>query len=190
MIQDVNVCTYNKCDSILFNSYCKNRNVVLSNLYDKCHIDYQGEVFHSSEQLFFWLLLEGNEKGRKRILECETAKKCKISGKYYLKKMGWDDTKPEVQRAELQALRIAIGEKMRCCDEFREIILSSNKRIVEYAWWGDDEYGCIDLDPKYTGNWYKGQVRGQNISGRLIMEWRKKYLNSIPYSSSLIPYPY
>ena len=190
MIENVNVLTYNKSDVILFNSHAEDENVILSNLYDKCVIDYDGEIFHSSEQLFFWLLLEGNEKGRKRILNCETAKKANASGKYYLHKDKWDDTNPEVQKKEVQALRIAIGEKMRCCSEFRNIVLGTNKKIVEYAWWGDDGYGCVDLDPRNKYNWTRGQVRGQNICGRLIMEWRKKYLNSIPYSSSLIPYPY
>lgn len=180
MVEGINICTYNKRDVILFNSYCKNQNVVLSNLYDKCHIDYQGLVFHSSEQLFFWQLLDGNEEARTKVMEAQTAKECKKIGSRYLKKMGWDDTQPQVQRAELQALRVAIGEKMRCCKEFRDFVLKSgDKKLVEYAWWDKmGEYGCYDVDPANKYSWYTGQVVGQNIAGRLIMEWRKKWNNN------------
>lgn len=88
MVEGINVCTYNKSDVILFNSYCKNQHVVLSNLYDKCRIDYQGLVFHSSEQLFFWQLLDGNEEARTKVMEAQTPKECKKIGSKYLKKMG------------------------------------------------------------------------------------------------------
>ena len=177
MVIGINNCIYNKRDVILFNSYCKNKNVVLSNLYDKCSIDYQGLTFHSSEQIFFWLLLEGNDEARAKLMECQTAKECKKLGSRYLKKMKWDDTQEWAQKAELNALRIAIGEKMRCCKEFRDLVLSSgNKKLVEYAWWDKKgEYGCYDVDPDNKYNWYRGEVVGQNICGRLLMEWRKKW---------------
>lgn len=178
MVNGIDVKHYNKRDCVLFNSYCRNKNVVLSNLYDKCRIDYCGLVFHSSEQLFFWLLLDGNEKARSKIMQCDTAKDCKKKAKYYLERNGWNKNSEECQRAEVQALRVAIGEKMRCCKEFRELVMtSSNKKIVEYAWWGDDKYGCVDADVKNMYSWYSGILIGQNICGRLIMEWRKKYLS-------------
>lgn len=181
MVKGINEITYSKKDSILFNSYCKNGNVVLSNHYDKCKIDYDGRIFHSSEQLFFWILLEGNDEAREKVMACPTAKECLKKGRYYLKKKGWDKDSEEVQRAELNALRTAIGEKMRCCKEFRDLVLSSgNKKIVEYSWWAKEaDYGCVDVDERYKYDWYNGYVRGQNVCGRLISEWRKKYQNNL-----------
>ena len=177
MVKGINVITYSKRDSILFNSYCRNGNVVLSNHYDKCKIDYEGLIFHSSEQIFFWILLEGNEEGREKVMEAPTAKECLKVGRKYLKKKGWDKDSEEVQLAELNALRVAIGEKMRCCEEFRNLVLSSgDKKIVEYSWWTKDpDYGCADVDERYKYDWVNGYVYGQNVCGRLIMEWRKKY---------------
>lgn len=176
MVIGVNEITYVKRDCILFNSYCKNENVVLSNLYDKCCIKFGGETFHSSEQLFFYLLLLGNDEGRNKVMSCKTAKECKKIGSRYLKKMGWDDNDETCQRAEVQALRLAIGQKMKYCKEFRELVLNSgDKKIVEYAWWGDNDYGCVDLDIDNKYSYYKGEVRGRNICGRLISEWRNKY---------------
>ena len=132
MVKGINEITYSKKDSILFNSYCPTEYVVFSNHYDKCRIDYEGLIFHSSEQLFFWILLEGNEVGREKVMACPTAKECLKKGRYYLRKKGWDKDSEEVQRAELNALRVAIGEKMRCCEEFRNLVLSSgDKKIVE-----------------------------------------------------------
>lgn len=176
MVNGINEITYVKKNCVMFNSYCRNENVVLSNLYDKCNIKFEGMTFHSSEQLFFYLLLEDCEEGRNKIMSCQTAKECKKIGSRYLKKMGWDDSNEVCQRAEVQALRFAIGLKMRYCEEFRNLVLNSgNKKIVEYAWWGDNDYGVVDLDEKNKFNYYKGEVRGRNICGRLIMEWRKKY---------------
>ena len=177
MVKGVNVREYVKRDCVLFNSYCKGENVVLSNHYDKCVIDYQGVIFHSSEQLFFWILLEGDDVGREKVMECKTAKECLKKGRYYLNKRGWDKDSEEVQKADLQALRVAIGEKMRCCKEFRDVVMKSgDKKIVEYSWWVKEaDYGCKDVDESLKYDWYRGVVRGQNICGRLIMEWREKY---------------
>lgn len=176
MVKGVNEITYIKRNCIMFNSYCKNGNVVLSNLYDKCIIKFEDKTFHSSEQLYFYLLLDGSDEGRNKIMSCKTAKECKKFGRRYLKKMGWDDNEETCQRTKVQALRLAIGLKMRYCKEFRELVMNSDdKKIVEYAWWGDDDYGCVDLDENNKYNYYKGEVKGRNICGRLIMEWRKKY---------------
>lgn len=179
MVTGVNVRNYKKRDVVLFNSYSKKENVVLSNHYDKCQIDYSGLVFHSSEQLFFWILLEGHEEERTKIMKCETAKECKRLGDKILKDLEWDDSQESVQRAEVNALRVAIGEKMRCCKEFRDFVLNSgNKKLVEYAWWDKKgDYGCYDVDPANKYNWYRGEVVGQNICGRIIMQWRKKWNN-------------
>lgn len=174
MVKGINEITYVKKDCILFNSYCKNENVVLSNHYDKCNIKFGNETFHSSEQLFFYLLLMGCEEGRNKVMSCKNAKDCLKVGRKYLKSIGWDDNDEACQKAEVQALRIAIRQKMKYCKEFRELVLGSgDKKIVEYAWWGDNDYGCVDLDIDNKYSYYRGEVRGRNICGRLIGECRK-----------------
>ena len=176
MMNGIDIKMYEKKDSILFNSHSKLNTRVLSNFYP-CKIKYKGIIFNSSEQLYYWLLLEGNDLARVLILDCEDARKVKVFGKKILKEMGWDKSNEDCQRAEVQALRIAIGAKMECCEEFRVLVMTSgSKKIVEYAWWGDDEWGCVDVDERYKYDWNNGVLRGQNICGRLIMEWRKKWI--------------
>lgn len=177
MVNGVNVIEYDKKDCITFNSYRKGKYQVLSNLYDKCKIPFDGYIFHSSEQIFFYLLLEDCDEGRKKVMFTPSAKESKKKGSYYLKKRGWDDSKEECQRAEVQALRAAIGLKMKFCEEFRNVVLETDKKIVEYAPWNDAVYGTVDVDEKYKWNYNEGIVRGQNICGRIIQQWRKWYRN-------------
>ena len=175
MMNGIDIKEYEKKDSILFNSYSKLNTRVLSNLYP-CELFYNGLRFHSSEQLYFWLLLDGNDLGREIVMSAKDAKEAKKIGGKILKECGWSGKIEECQRLKVQALRVAIGVKMECCDEFRDLVLlSGDKKIVEYAWWGDNTFGCVDVNMENKGNWYNGVVRGQNVCGRLIMEWRKKW---------------
>lgn len=54
MIENIKEIRYEKSGVILFNSYSKIGTEVLSNLH-LCRMQYEGKVFHSSEQLFYWL---------------------------------------------------------------------------------------------------------------------------------------
>ena len=175
MMNGIDIKMYEKKDSILFNSYSKLNTKVLSNMYP-CEIWYEGIRFHSSEQLYFWLLLDGYPLGRELVMGAKDAKEAKKIGGKMLKGWGWSSKDESRQKASVQALRTAIGAKMAWCSEFRDVVLNSgDKKIVEYAWWGDKTFGCVDVDMENKGNWYKGAVMGQNVCGRLIMEWRKKW---------------
>lgn len=166
---------YEKKHSILFNSYSGTETRVLSNLYP-CEIWYINMKFNSSEQLYFWLMLDGFHIAREELMNASNPKEAKKIGGKVLQGLGWSKDSEYWQKRSVEALRTAIGLKMECCREFRDFVLrSGDMKIVEYAWWGDSLFGCVDVDMKNKGNWHVGAVQGGNVCGRLIMEWRKKW---------------
>lgn len=172
-IDEIKAVTYKKSEVILFNSYSKTDSVVLSNHYP-CKIEFGGYTFNSSEQLFFCLLLSEHPKAQKSIMACNDAKEVKTKGEGFIKRKG---IKEDGKKC-IDYLRFAIRLKYKCCSEFREFLKKNpDKRIVEYAPWGDDGYGAVDVDIRNKWNWYQGEVRGQNVCGRIISGIRKEALN-------------
>ena len=155
---------YDKSKSILFNSYSSIGTEVLSNLH-RCQLEFDGRVFHSSEQLFYWLRLYGYMEYQEELLRCETPKEVKKKGAEYMKRLG---IVYDIER-DVQLLRLAIRVKYNCCEEFRNFLDNHpNISFVEYAWWGDTTYGCVDEDSRLKYDWSKGFVRGKNVCGRII----------------------
>lgn len=164
MVKSINEIRYEKSVVILFNSYSKTETEVLSNLH-LCRLTYDGQVFNSSEQLFFWLRLTGYPEYQEKLMQCDTPKKTKKMGERFMKKLGIVD---DIYR-DVQLLRLAIRVKYNCCKEFRSFLeRHPNNFYVEYAWWGDDEYGCVDEDGRLKYDWNQGIVRGKNVCGRII----------------------
>ena len=81
---------YEKSGVILFNSYSTIGTEVLSNLH-LCRMEYEGKVFHSSEQLFYWLRLTGYPEHQKALLQCSTPKETKRMGDKFMNKLGISD---------------------------------------------------------------------------------------------------
>ena len=164
MVKSINEIRYDKSGVILFNSYSKIGTEVLSNLH-VCRLEYEGRIFHSSEQLFYWLRFYGYPEYQEELMKCETPKEVKKKGERYMKKLGITD---HIVR-DVQLLRLAIRVKYNCCKEFRSFLeRHPNNFYVEYAWWGDDEYGCVDEDGRLMYNWNQGIVKGKNVCGRII----------------------
>ena len=164
MAKLINEIRYEKSGVILFNSYSKIGTEVLSNLH-LCRMQYEGKVFHSSEQLFYWLRLTGYPEHQEALLQCPTPKETKNMGDKFMKKLGIAD---DIYR-DVQLLRLAIRVKYNCCREFKAFLDNHpNDYIVEYAWWGDTTYGCIDENADLKYNWKEGFVRGRNVCGRII----------------------
>lgn len=164
MVKSINEIRYEKSGVILFNSYSKIGTEVLSNLH-LCRMEYEGKVFNSSEQLFYWLRLSGYAEYQEELLRCKTPKEVKKKGTEYMKRLGIVD---DIER-DVQLLRLAIRVKYNCCVEFKKFLDNHpNTSFVEYAWWGDTTYGCIDEDSRLKYDWSKGAVRGKNICGRII----------------------
>ena len=164
MGKEISENVYAKSASVLFNSYSTIGTEVLSNLH-LCRLEYSGKIFNSSEQLFFWLRLTGYPEHQEQLLQCNTPKDVKRLGEQYMKKLGILDN---IER-DIQLLRLAIRVKYNCCVEFREYLLSHPAiSFVEYAWWGDNTYGCVDVDKRLKYDWTQGEVKGKNICGRII----------------------
>ena len=164
MVKSINEIRYEKSGVILFNSYSKIGTEVLSNLH-LCRMEYEGKVFHSSEQLFYWLRLTGYPEHQEALLQCPTPKETKNMGEKFMKKLGIAD---DIYR-DVQLLRLAIRVKYNCCREFKAFLDNHpNDYIVEYAWWGDNEYGCVDEERNLKYDWKQGIVRGKNVCRRII----------------------
>lgn len=161
---EINDVVYDKSQSVLFNSYSKTGTEVLSNLHI-CSLEFNGVKFHSSEQLFVWLRLWGYPMEQGEILRCATPKDVKKRGAELMKKLC---VKDDIER-DVQLLRLAIRVKYNCCEEFRKFLDNHpNIPIVEYAWWGDTTFGCVDEDAKLKYDWLNGFVKGKNVCGRII----------------------
>ena len=164
MVKSINEIRYEKSGVILFNSYSKTETEVLSNLH-LCRLTYDGQVFNSSEQLFFWLRLTGYPEYQEKLMQCDTPKETKKMGERFMKKLGIVD---DIYR-DVQLLRLAIRVKYNCCKEFKSFLdRHPNNYYVEYAWWGDSTYGCVDEECCLKSNWNQGIVRGKNVCGRII----------------------
>lgn len=164
MSKEISDVRYDKSKCILFNSYSRIGTEMLSNLHE-CRLEYEGKIFNSSEQLFFWLRLYGYPECQEQLMGFHTPKDVKRKGTEYMKRLGITD---DIER-DVQLLRLAIRVKYNCCSEFREFLLCHPAiPIVEYAWWGDSVYGCVDEDTGLKYDWTKGYVRGKNVCGRII----------------------
>ena len=164
MIENIKEIRYEKRGVILFNSYSKTETEVLSN-HHLCRLTYDGQVFNSSEQLFFWLRLTGYPEYQEKLLQCSTPKETKKMGDRFMKTLGVSN---DIVR-DVQLLRLAIRGKYNCCKEFRVFLNKHpNNFYVEYAWWGDTTYGCVDEDSGLKYDWTQGSVIGKNVCGRII----------------------
>ena len=86
-------------------------------------------------------------------------------GEKFMEKLGFAD---DIYR-DVQLLRLTIRVKYNCCREFKAFLDNHpNDYIVEYAWWGDNEYGCVDEERNLKYDWKQGIVRGKNVCGRII----------------------
>lgn len=164
MSETIKEIRYDKSGVILFNSHSKIGTEVLSNLH-LCRLEYEGKVFNSSEQLFFWLRLTGYPEHQEALMLCATPKEAKKKGTTYMKKLG---IVGDIER-DVHLLRLAIRVKYNCCASFRAFLdTHPNQYFVEYAWWGDTTYGCVDEDKVLKCNWNQGIVSGKNVCGRII----------------------
>ena len=165
---------YDEENSILFNSYCKDDRMVLSNMYP-CIMEYNGMVFNSVDQMYHWLMFDGGgEEARKirdkigndmvfgGVMSGFSAKKLSEKNEALI---------PEVNKKNhLKILKMCHIVKAKCCKEFRKkLIESGSKNLVEWSFWGDYEYGVNQLERG-------GKNEGINSCGRVMMEVRRMLL--------------
>ena len=153
---------YNVNESLAFNSY--NENYVFSNMYP-CSIEYDGIKFCGVDHLFHYLLFDGHKDIQSKILKCngvngnfQTKTLCK---KYEEELLGNVDNK-----IKYEILYKCLKLKSEQCELFRKLLIESKgKNLVEFAWWGDKEFGCVLKDGKFIG---------KNACGRLMMKVREE----------------
>jgi len=100
-------------------------------------------------------------------------KKCKgINANFQAKKISQENEeliKDITPRQRHNLLKKCIQLKAQQCPQFKEYLAdTADKNIVEFAWWGDSEYGCILKNNKYIG---------ENITGKILEEIRKEIIN-------------
>ena len=146
-------------NSIAFNSY--NENFVLSNMYP-CTLDYKDMTFFGVDHLFFYILFYKYPDIQSKILKFKG-----VNANFDAKKIAKQNNgliehiKPQ-QRYNL--LEKIIRLKYEQCNLFRdEMIRSKGKFLIEFAWWGDTEYGCVLKNGKYEG---------ENVTGKILMKIR------------------
>ncbi len=104
-------------------------------------------------------------------MECKDPKAAKALNK----ELKAQYNKKQDPERDIPCLRIAICVKYLQCPEFRNFLLTHpDKPLVEYAWWKDYIYGCVDVDENFKYNLKVGQVTGKNVCGRLINEIRRE----------------
>lgn len=159
-------------ESVLFNSYCRGKEMVLSNMYP-CFMEYDGKMFNSVDHLFYWLLFdgEGMEKVRDEIMKCSgvcNGFKAKDIGRKYKDLLNPD----ELDKRKRKILEICHRVKAKCCREFRDLLIESDgKNLVEFAYWGDVNYGVVY-------NKQTGMYEGMNCCGRIMMKVREDLLRN------------
>ena len=153
---------YKKENVIAFNSY--NEHFILSNMYP-CKLEYKGMLFYGVDHLFHYLLYYQHPDIQSKILKCSgvcanfKAKDISDKNKELL-------TSSPRQRHNL--LKKCIELKYMQCPQFRDYLSNTgNKDVVEFAWWGDSEYGC-----KLVGDTFQGE----NITGKILMEIRNQHI--------------
>lgn len=156
-----NVVVYDKENCICFSSRLKDeRSKVMTNMY-MCELPYKGLVFNSLEQAFHYFCFEDNRE------LCEMIMRCKSS--FGVKKLcKWK--KVNKNKDVWKILEKCMELKYEYCEEFRKILdESGDKDLVEYASWGDVEYGC-SLMVKDG----KEFLMGMNGCGKTMMKVREK----------------
>lgn len=157
---------YKTENTIAFNSY--NENFILSNMYP-CKLEYKGMLFYGVDHLYHFLLFYRNKEIQDKIM-----KKSKgVNANFQAKKIS-NENKELISDLTLRQrhnlLKKCIQLKAEQCELFKkELMNTGNKNIVEFAWWGDTEAGCILKDNVFVGN---------NFVGRIMEEIRNNINNN------------
>lgn len=174
-VESKNWRVYSEENSVLFNSYCKDSNMVLSNMYP-CIMKYNGLIFNSVDQMYHWLMFDGGGKEAMKIRD-KIVNDIKFGGilsGFSAKKLSEENDSlipEENKKNKLKILKTCHIVKAKCCRDFREkLIESGSKNLVEWSFWGDCEYGVKQLEKG-------GKYEGINKCGRVMMKVREMLLN-------------
>ena len=156
---------YKKSDDLLlFNS--RRQNKIFGTMY-RCEIPYNGITFTSSEQMYKYLLFDGNPEIQETILKYGKYEPhaAKAIGVAMYEEINWK------RRIELFGKTILY--KTKYCKRFRDALIGTGDKIlIEYNYWSDEStvFTCKDSE---DGDGYVGT----NMHGRILMRIREHLLD-------------
>jgi predicted NAD-dependent protein-ADP-ribosyltransferase YbiA (DUF1768 family) len=138
-----------------------------------CHIEYEGNTFHSVEQMYHYYVYSEQSEAQNIIMKAKDGKEVKEVSKQYKE----DDTP---LKDKFRLLQICLEQKYRSCPEFRKRLKETQDLpIVEVTTWWDVVYGTVDgaklKDGKFKGEYVGDSFLGMNATGRCLMFIREKY---------------
>ena len=151
---------YNKENTVALNSH--NEPFVLSNMYP-CTLDYKDKLFCGVDHLFHYLLFYEYPDIQSQIAKCDG-----VCGNFKAKDISkkHKDKLTSTPRQRHNLLRKCIELKHSQCPQFKDYLdATKGKYLVEFAYWGDKEYGC-------TFNKDRGVYEGENVCGEILMAIR------------------
>ena len=163
------------CGRVRWFSWEKGECSILSNMYP-CHIEYEGNTFHSVEQMFQFYMYTQTPEAQNLIMQATDGKAVKeVSKKYKEDNISLKDT--------FKLLLICLEQKYQSCPAFRaKLKETGDLPIVEVTTWWDVLYGTIDGEKLKNGH-FNGEFvgdcfLGMNATGRCIMQVRENHKKS------------
>lgn len=164
------------CGRVRWFSWEKGECSILSNMYP-CHIEYEGNTFHSVEQMYHYYVYSEQSEAQNIIMKAKDGKEVKKVSKQYKE----DDTP---LKDKFRLLQICLEQKYRSCPEFRmRLKETQDLPIVEVTTWWDVIYGTVDgaklKDGKFRGEYVGDSFLGMNATGRCLMKIRENHRTDI-----------
>lgn len=160
-IQEKEIRDYRLDDVIPFSSRINSlAATIMSNMYP-CTLTYKGKTFNSVEQAFHYYCFTQFPQMQEQIMACKNAFEVK-------KIIKGAEKDGDYEQKKYRVLANCLQLKYQQCSRFRDFIKASgNTPLVEWAEWGDVEFGCCKYE--VDGEW---RLIGQNACGRLMMKVR------------------
>lgn len=136
---------------------------IFSNMYP-CKLIWKDIEFNSVEQVFHYSCFQENPEILKKILYCKNGYDVKAVCKGQRRDADFNVKKFEI-------LKSCIRLKFDQCEQFRTLLMATGDiPLVEWAPWGDVEYGTC----KYIKDGEEWLI-GKNATGRLMMQIRQEH---------------
>lgn len=188
---------YNKSNSICFNSYARDDIKLLSN-HSVCRIRYNGMLFNSVEQIYNYMRYYQHKNVQIDIMRIDSPSEIKLKCNRYYNNL-YPDVKQQThnfrtnlllfsQRLKLQQNPAVINVIEKRLIKYNSLVIVP--QLVEYTWWNDTKNGTIDIDSTFIGDFKRGNVKGQNRSGRMLRRCYMEFQNGLLDQEIKPPYDY
>ena len=139
---------------------------VFSNMYP-CKLIWKDIEFNSVEQVFHYSCYKENPEMQKKILACKNGYEVKAACKGQRRDADFNEKKFDI-------LKSCMRLKFDQCEQFRALLMATGDiPLVEWAPWGDVEYGTCKC-MKGAEEW----LIGENATGRTMMQIRLEHMET------------